>query len=226
MFVPKSKTVIMDSPRIRLDFYVKNHLPGDVIKVKYNPMGEAGKVYEVDYRLMADKDFPTRPVYWLTEEIDYEIFAGIIFEETTESLLEGEDFEMRQNADVLEKLTLKAAHEPSVTVVKVLAGAYLSCKRLLMPGDVIDTVNSIKVKSLEDLRTAIASEIAQKTPAFQFKTMMPRYATVSVRTIRTQEHKLALQNGYKPSELYEMLDAAFKNDPDSNEPVEDCARAT
>ena len=226
MFAPKSRIVIMDSPRIRLDFYVKNHLPGDVIKVKYNPMGEAGKVHEVDYRLMADKDFPTRPVYWLTEEIDYEIFAGVIFEETTESLLEGEDFEMRQNADVLEKLTLKAAHEPSVTVVKVLAGAYLSCKRLLMPGDVIDTVNSIKVKSLEDLRAAIASEIAQKTPAFQFKTMMPRYATVSVRTIRTQENKLALQNGYKPSELYEMLDAAFKNEPESNEPVEDCARAT
>ena len=226
MFVPRSKIVMMDTPRIRLDFYVKNHLPGDVIEVKYNPMGKVGKVLGAKYVAMADKEFPTRPVYWLTEEIDYEIFAGVIFEETTESLLEGEDFEMRQNADVLEKLTLKAACEPSVTVVNVLAGAYLSCKRLLMPGDVIDTVNSIKVKSLEDLRAAIASEINAKTPAFQFKTMMPRYATVSVRTIRTQEHKLALQNGYEPSELYQKLDKAFKNEPEDKEPVEDCARAT
>lgn len=219
----KSPYVILDQARMRVDQYVNSHLPGDKLTITFNPLGQKGVVLKKPCVLVSSASLATRPVCWLAERVDYEIFAGIIFENMSYSLKDAE-INIFPQSDVFGAMMFKSWNTPSLVVVNVLAGSFARCKRAIMPGDIITSVNGVAVNNLDGFRKAVMDSIKKKSPVFEIVTKHPKYVTIESRTILDQENKLSKQNGYVPGPLFESLKAAFQGVERSSDPVEDCAR--
>lgn len=218
-----SPHVKLAQPRMRIDQYINCHLPGDKLTVTFNPLSEKGAVVKKPVVLIGQASLAKRPVCSLAEQIDYEIFAGIIVENMSLSLKEAE-INIFPQSDLFGAMMFKNWNTPALVVVNVLAGSFARCKRAIMPGDIITSVNGMPVDSLKKFRHAVSESIKKKAPVFEIVTQHPKYITIETRTILDQESKLAKQNGYLPMTLFTNLKAAFQGVAFPNEPVEDCAR--
>lgn len=220
----KNSQITIELPKLRLDYYIKQHLPGDEIKLTYNPLGEKGRVKTAKCVLVSNQAFATRPKFWLAETVDYEIFGGCIVIDLTVSVMESLGMSLNSGSDTIKALQFSSFNTPNLVVVNVLAGSYVKCKRAIIVGDIITSINGLPVNSLATYRDAIKAGIRQKVECFEIVTATPKFVTVETNTIIDQEPRLAMQNNYQPGKLHKELVAAMRNVQRPRTAVEDCAR--
>ncbi len=146
---------------------------------------------------------PIRMIYpeFEAEAIEYEVLAGmVIMPLTINHVL------MLKNIapDLVRFGKIEQQHEPALIVTNILPNSQAFKARILSPGEIIEQVNGIKVKSLADFRNAIKESI--KTRYITLRTDDNFYAVLSVDKIVREEDMLSMRYFFKKSPLVTMLD--------------------
>lgn len=146
---------------------------------------------------------PIRMIYpeFEAEAIDYEVIGGmVIMPLTINHVL------MLKNAapDLVRFGKIEQQHEPALIVTNILPNSQAFKARILSPGEIIEQVNGIKVKTLADFRNAIKE--SAKTRYITLRTDDNFYAVLSVDKIVREEDLLTNRYFFKKSPLLALLD--------------------
>lgn len=200
----------------KLDYFGDTKVPWNEDKVSVvallNRYNVGDKINLVVYRKGAPKEFsaelehslvpPMRLVYPDYEKVDYEVFGGMVFM----------DLSMNHVLIMSEKLptiTRYALHEKqyesSVVLTHIIPTSisYLA-RGQVMPGDIIDEINGIKVTDLKSLRDAVKK--SKETGFISIKTEDKRMAPFPVEPLLKDEDRLASLIGFPKSELLKELE--------------------
>jgi serine protease Do len=131
------------------------------------PAGE--KVHVVIYRKGVRKEFDVafdltelpaiRKVYPGYEEIDYEVFGGMVVMQLTINHIQI----MEKMVPGLVKFAeMKHQSEPALLITHIFADSQLYRSRTVTPGTTINEVNGVKVSTLEDLRSVLRDSTSDK----------------------------------------------------------------
>ncbi len=135
------------------------------------------------------------------EAIDYEVIGGmVIMPLTINHVL------MLKNAapDLVRFGKIEQQHEPALIVTNILPNSQAFKARILSPGEIIEQVNGVKVKTLTDFRNAVKE--SAKTGYITLRTDDNFYAVLSVDKIVREEEMLASRYFFKKSSLIAILD--------------------
>ncbi len=146
---------------------------------------------------------PIRMIYpeFEAEAIDYEVIGGmVIMPLTINHVL------MLKNAapDLVRFGKIEQQHEPALIVTNILPNSQAFKARILSPGEIIEQVNGVKVKTLTDFRNAVKE--SAKTGYITLRTDDNFYAVLSVDKIVREEEMLASRYFFKKSSLIAILD--------------------
>ncbi|MCB0369859.1 MAG: hypothetical protein KDD45_10585, partial [Bdellovibrionales bacterium] len=116
---------------------------------------------------------PVRTIYpeFESHELDYEMFAGLVIMQLRENHFERFSPEVLSlHLKELRSYTYEENHiKEALIITAVLPGSRADLSECFLPGSIIDTVNSEKVKTLEQLREALKKSISTKEIAFTLK---------------------------------------------------------
>ncbi|MBM3893795.1 PDZ domain-containing protein [Candidatus Dependentiae bacterium] len=146
---------------------------------------------------------PIRMIYpeFEAEAIDYEVIGGmVIMPLTINHVL------MLKNAapDLVRFGKIEQQHEPALIVTNILPNSQAFKARILSPGEIIEQVNGVKVKTLTDFRNAVKE--STKSRYITLRTDDNFYAVLSVDKIVREEEMLASRYFFKKSPLIALLD--------------------
>ncbi len=129
---------------------------GDTVDIVWYRKGKRfKKTITFDYSKLAN----IRTVYPGYEDIDYEIFGGMVVMELTKNHI----VLLGNHAQGLAKyLAFKNQREPLLLITHVFPNSELYRSRTMLPGTTLNEVNGIEVQTLEDFRKAIKMGINQE----------------------------------------------------------------
>lgn len=134
------------------------------------------------------------------EKLDYEILGGIVVMQLTMNHVY---LCMRNNDQLINYTYKELPQEPALIITHVLQNSTAGDSRLLSAGDLIDTINGKKVKTLEDFRFAILN--SNLPEYFTLKTKRGVFVALSMKEILGQEDWLSKQYYYPKSRLLDSL---------------------
>jgi serine protease Do len=122
---------------------------GDTVDIVWYRKGKCfEKTITFDYSKLAN----IRTVYPGYEDIDYEIFGGMIVMELTKNHISL----LGNYAQGLARyLAFKNQREPILVITHVFPNSELYRSRTMLPGTTLNEINGIKVKTLDDFRKAV-----------------------------------------------------------------------
>jgi serine protease Do len=146
---------------------------------------------------------PIRMIYpeFEAEAIDFEVLGGMVIMPLTINHVV-----MLKNAapDLVRFGKIEQQHEPALIVTNILPNSQAFKARILNPGEIIEEVNGVKVKTLQDFRNAIKE--SAKSRYITLRTDDNFYAVLSVDKIVREEDLLVSRYFFKKSPLVSMLD--------------------
>ena len=164
------------------------------------------------YRKGVRKDFsfklehkflpPLRTIYYEFEKdfTDYEAIGGMVVMQ----------FTLNHVANLVQRMPemvkygrIEYQQEPAVLITHVFPNSQASKARVIHTGEIIDTINGVKIKTLAEFRDAVKKSAQSKY--LTIKTHDNMYAALSVEKILNDEQKLANLYFYKPSTLLQEL---------------------
>jgi S1-C subfamily serine protease len=149
-----------------------------------------------DYNPVVDYVYPE----FEPEKLDYEILGGIVVMQLTMNHV----YLFMDNNDQLINYTHKELpQEPALIITHVLQNSQAGDSRLLDTGELIDTINGIKVKTLAEFRKAILD--SKTSGYFTLKTKDGVFVVLSMEKILQEEDYLSKQYYYPKSRLLESF---------------------
>ncbi len=156
---------------------------------------------------------PVRKIFPGEDEIDYEIFGGMLVQPLTLNHV----MVLVNNASSLAKYAdFKAQMEPALIVTHIVPNSQMQRLDLLREGAIIAEVNDKKVKTLVDFRSAIADAVAQARTGknkhlISFKTADGVFFVLNIEKIVRDEPKLAALYHYPISACMQKTIVAFND---------------
>ncbi len=199
MTVPWSK-----EDRISIVDYVGRLKFGHKIRIEYYRNGVLKKA---SFTLTPSKS-PIRRMYPGYEKIDYEVLAGFVIMPVTLNhvlLLAQYAHELMLYTDV------KKQAEPALMITHVMLNSPASRSRTVGAGGIIAQVNGQEVKTLDDLRAAIA--LSTKSGYLTIKTTDNQFATLPLQEVMQDESRLSGTYFYPLSQSYKALKARLEGNP-------------
>ncbi len=169
----------------------------------------------VVYRQGAKKNFsfkleprsmlPIRLMFPGYEEIDYEVFGGIVFMNLT---LNHICIMAEKIPALLRYASIDNQYKPAVVVTHVLPSSPAHRLRgTVQPGFILDEINGQKVATLEQLRQSVTKSLDSGFVTMKFEDDL--LSVFALDTIMSDEHRLASIFKYKKSALVEMVETGL-----------------
>ncbi|MFH1461792.1 MAG: trypsin-like peptidase domain-containing protein [bacterium] len=155
----------------------------------------------INFKLEPEEDNKIHRVYTEinNEKIDYEIFGGLVLMNLT---LNHVDL-LSQNINDLNKYYYpENQQEPAVIITNVFQNSPAS-KRYMYPGLVINTINEIEIKTLEDLKEVF--ENINIDSNLRILTKDNCFFIMPVKKILKHENNLFLKYKYNKSKLFDLI---------------------
>lgn len=145
---------------------------------------------------------PIRTIYpeFEKEFTEYEVLGGMVVMGLT---LNHVGILLSKVPDLVRFGRIENQHEPALIITHVLPNSQAYKARVLRPGEVIDQVNGIKVKTLQDFRNAVLE--SKKSHYLTIRTSDNLYGVLSVKKILKEEQGLASRYFYPVSPLIKAL---------------------
>lgn len=191
MSVPWSK-----EDRISIIDYVSRLKLGHKVILEYYRKGKPMKAAIT----LENTEPPIRKMYPGFEKIDYEMIGGFVFMPVTVNhvmLLAQFAPKLLEFADPTKPI------EPALMITHVLLNSPASKLRTIGVGGIVSEVNGQKIRSLDDLRSAIL--VAAQSKYLTFKTTDNQFAVIPVDDILASEERLASMYYYPVSQTYKEL---------------------
>lgn len=161
-----------------------------------------GKRKIFSFKLSHKKLPPVRQIYpeFEPETTDYEIIGGMVIMQLS---LNHVGAFVSRSPELVRYFRPEAQHEPAIAITHVLPNSQTYQTRLLVPGEIIDEVNGVHVKTLAEFREAVKKS---KTSRFlTIQTTNNLYAALSIDKIIKEEDQLAGRFFFKKSKLISLL---------------------
>jgi S1-C subfamily serine protease len=191
MSVPWSK-----EDRISVIDYAARLKLGHKVNLAYYRKGKAMKTTVT----LENNEPPIRKMYPGFEKIDYEMIAGFVFMPITVNhvmLLAQYAPKLIEYADPTKPI------EPALLITHVLLNSPASKLRTIGVGGIIAEVNGQKVRTLDDLRSALL--LGAQSKYLTFKTSDNQFAVIPVEDVLSTEDRLSSMYYYPLSDTYKEL---------------------
>jgi S1-C subfamily serine protease len=181
-----------------LDFLNRFTVGDDIYFVVYR------KGKRVDIRFKLDNRYlpPVRKIYpeWEPEAIDYEIIGGMVAMPLT---LNHIAVLINKVPSLVRFLKPEEQHEPAVLITHVFPDSQAQKSRIITTGAILEEVNNIKVKTLDDFRKAVAE--SKNADFLTIKTYDKMFAALDVNKVLADEDRLSARYFYTKSKLLDEL---------------------
>ena len=152
--------------------------------------------------VLREYKMPIRNVYpaFEKEAVDFEVICGMVVMQLT---LDHCAFTLGR----IRKYTkIENRHEPKLVIASVLVGSTLATSKTVKSKEIIDEINNIKVKTLDEFRKAIVQPVKKRNKKYiKITTEEKNIAILSVDTIHKEETDLITVYKYKQSSLLKHL---------------------
>lgn len=135
-----------------------------------------------------------------TEFMDYEVIGGMVAMPLS---LNHVGMFISRIPELVKYGQAECQQEPSLIITHVLPNSQAYKARVIRPGELIDKINNIKVRTMKELRTAMLE--SKKTGYVTICTTNNLYAVLPVDKIIADEPKLSSLYFYKPSSLLNSI---------------------
>lgn len=164
-----------------------------------------GKRMETRIVFCMQKPLPIRLVFPELEKVEYEVLGGLVVMPLTINHLAVFD----ERGKALEKYFLRNhQYEGRLVISNIFPNSSVQQARVLEVGDILETVNDKRVKTLEDLYSAVK----QNSQYLSIKTESGRFSVLSIEEIMREEARHVEQYRYQSTGLFEMLAAKLASD--------------
>lgn len=167
------------------------------------------------------RDNAVSVVFPEVDRLDYEVFAGLVFENLS---LNHRDLDMRRTIEFENALQFENLNTPRVIVTNVLPDSFFECKKTVKRGALLTAVNGAQVSSLEDLRDVLSQIIEDDDEEFfMFELASGEEGVIHKVTVVRQDPAMRKRRGVPESELMQQLAAHV--DGWEYEVEDDCANS-
>lgn len=143
-----------DEEKISIVDYVSQLKLGQEVRIV---VYRSGKRKEFTFSFDQSELLPIRKIYPGYEKIDYEIVAGMVVQPLVTNHL---PMLVNVAPGLTKYAEMKYQVEPALIITHVFPDSQALRSRSLSPGGILEEVNGVKVKTLDDLRTALFKSIA------------------------------------------------------------------
>lgn len=133
-----------------------------------------------------------RETYPMYEKIDYECIGGLILMMLNKNIIE-----TLKNHELLKYLQIENIMDKCLVITNVLVGSSVYKMNVLTAGDVVHSVNDVKVHTLNDFRKAYRKD----NKFLKLETTQQKVMVVSKPTLMRDDALLQKTYQYKPSQL-------------------------
>ena len=155
---------------------------------------------------------PVRDLFPEFERIDYEVIGGVVVMPLAMDHCKG----MFVQGRIKKYANIEHRHEPKLVLASVLMGSYLATTRTLEKNAVLDEVNDVKVRTMDDFRKAMRTPLThtvngKRKRYLKFKTEERNIAILDVDVVLREEPHLQKVYKYTPSQLVAALACKSKS---------------
>lgn len=129
---------------------------------------------------------PIHKIYPGYETIDYEIFAGMVVQPLTTNHL---PLLVNIAPGLTRYAEMKYQMEPALVITHIFPDSQAQRSRSIMPGGILHEINGVKVKTLDDLRSALFKSL--ETGVVTIETMDSIFVVVPFKKIIEDEKRLS-----------------------------------
>ena len=141
--------------------------------------------------------YPIRQVFPHVERIDFEVFGGLIVTNLSLNHIL-KNFQYLVYLIVDEKI-----YQPYLLITHIFENSKIAEYNTITKGALINKVNNIKVRTLEEYRKAIKTPIKRNDKKFIIiETINRDKVILNLKKLMKQEKNLISQYGYDPSKTY------------------------
>jgi len=193
-WAPDSKVSVLD--------LLNRYTTGDHVELVYYRNGTR---YTADIEMDGGFILPVRKLYEDFDEIEYEIFGGMIIMPLSLNVLQ----RILNNDGTLASSLAKYGrpenqYEQGLIVTHIFSGSPAKDTKLLSAGACLDKVNGQKVRTLEQFRDAIAS--GRNSDYITITTLYSQvFTALELKDVREREPKLAAHYGFKVSSSFQAI---------------------
>lgn len=205
--------VSWNSDKVHLLDYIKRKRIMDVIKVKYWSIREK-IMKETQVTLSLYDPFMVKEKYPRINDIDYEIFGGLIIMELSINHINSiyrASLTLMKRFEILSLDSMKNKLKSYLIITNILQGSTVIKKEFLEPGDIITFVNHHRVKNLQDFRKHVIDIPKHKNGNFiHLYTKNSKTEILDFDEILGEETNLSKENNYQISSLYQIINQKIK----------------
>ena len=157
--------------KVPISSIIERYKVGETIKMVFWSH-KKNKLIEIETTVKSsDKIYQIRQKYPPFENIEWEIFGGIIMVELTLNHIENIPF-------LIDYIKPEKRNDKKVLITQIYPGSSLSKFSILTPGSILKKINDIDIKTIEDVRKAINNPLKKKSKKFM--------------KIETEDNKIAI----------------------------------
>lgn len=202
---------------MHLKFILPRYRINDKIKIKYWQSSNIKDYNKSNNAMLVETDlrfdinlYEIKEYYYPFERIDYEIFGGLIFMKLSFNHI----FGSLKNKSVSKEhfYKLKQFLEPEkriknvIIISNILAGSVVSTIESIKPCDIIETINGIKIETLDDVRHSFCNPIKiDNKHYFVLRTQTNILISLSYKEMIKDELFLSEKYKYNISTLYKKI---------------------
>ncbi len=155
---------------------------------------------------------PPLPIRWMYpgfEDISYEVFAGmVIMPLTLNHLAKLKKTDKKAVKELHKYVQQEAQYEPRVLVTHLFPASQAHAARCLSPGDVLDSIDDMPVRTIDDVRAAFARIAAESKKFIIIRTENKKLLVLDVPRVLQDEWALIMRYSYRPSSVHAVFENA------------------
>lgn len=178
------------------DFLNRQHVGDKMSLVLYRK----GEKKECNFKFERGLMIPIRFVYPKYEEIDYEVFGGIVLMNLT---LNHVGIFAEKNPLFSGFYLADNQQKSRLVVTNILLDSQAQQSHSVLPGDILAEVNGIAVSNVDDFRKAVVKK--QKNGFATLKTGSEIFTVLSIDKVLEDEERLSKQYKYKKPKFIDLM---------------------
>jgi hypothetical protein len=198
--------VSWSSEKINLDNYFKRFNRDDVIKMKFW-LSKQKNIKEISYKL--DYNFPINFGLPILEKIDYIIFGGLVLMNFS---LNHINIFKKDYFDLFIANKIKFKKSPKVIISNILSGSTIKKNNVISEGDILYSINNIKIHSLNDIIKIIKDTVNKDSKYIILKNQNNDTVCLNIFTGIIETYTLAEEYNYDwKNDIIKILYKIFRN---------------
>lgn len=160
----------------------------------------SGQRHDIKFIFNQAELLPIRKIYPGYEKLDYEIIGGMVVQPLTINHL---PLLINNSPGLTKYAEMKYQMEPALIVTHIFPDSQAQRSRSLMPGCILTDINGVKVKTLEDVRTAIYKSLDSAN--ITLETADGIFVVYPLKKVLEEEQRLSKDYFYPLSDTMKTL---------------------